>query len=258
MGKYCASFERLSYRSGLVYLQRRLTRVCACRVPRWIYLGIMLCIVTFLVTSSVLLFEIDPASRVRREIPRSLEERGVEKGIVELDLKEFNYLSEETQQEILSTIDSVSQTQGIPIMLLHAIFRIESDYRFWVEHPLVTVTLKGKKEKIQAVGLGGVVWEFWGEELREAGIAQTRSDLFKPVANIRASAYVLRKIITQSLNTKDEITAGRQAIASYYGKFDENYENKIVKYTSDLFWKRIGRGLITLRTKLLADSVKAD
>lgn len=71
MGKYCASFEKLSYRSGMVYLPRRLTRVWACRVPRWIYLGPMLCTVTFLLTSFVLLFDIDPASWVRREVPGS-------------------------------------------------------------------------------------------------------------------------------------------------------------------------------------------
>ena len=181
---------------------------------------------------------------------RSTETRAreVELGTIGLDLKEFPILSDETRKDIFTAIDNVSAEYQQPPMLLHIVFRIESGYQFWVEHPQVVVTIKGKKVPIRATGLGGIVWEFWADTLQKAGIAQTRSDLFKPAVNVRATGLILSILAEQAVKTSSEGNILPVLISKYYGQFDKDYESKMMRYSSDLFWKRISRDLMNLKT----------
>ena len=174
--------------------------------------------------------------------------REVELGTIDLDLKEFPILSDETRKDIFKTIDEVSAQYEQPPMLMHIIFRIESGYQFWVEHPQVVVTIKGKKVPIRATGLGGIVWEFWADTLKKAGIAQTRSDLFIATKNIRATGLILNILAEQTVRTSSEANVLPVLISKYYGQFDKDYEGKMMRYSSDLFWKRISRDLWNLKS----------
>jgi hypothetical protein len=178
-----------------------------------------------------------------------IQAREVELGTIELDLKEFPFLSEGTRKGIFNTIDTVSAQYELPPMLMHLIFRIESGYQFWIEHPQVTINIKGKSTPIRATALGGTVWEIWGDTLRKANIAQTRSDLFLPWVDIRATGLILSIFAEQAAKTGNVETVLPILISKYYGQFDRDYEAKMVKYSSDLFWKRISRELMKMRPR---------
>ena len=100
--------------------------------------------------------------------------------------------------------------------------------RFEIQHSLTTIVINKKKLKIRAVGLGGVVWEWWGDKLKEAGIAEVRSDLFLPDVNIRAAAFVLNEMSKRELlkgtKSKDESMLRR-----YFGGNYKAYSDKIDK-----------------------------
>jgi hypothetical protein len=178
-----------------------------------------------------------------------INERVVELGTIELDLKEFPHLSDKVRTIMFTTIDSVSKEHNIPPLLMHLVFRVESAYRFWIEHPKVTVSVNGVKTPIQATSLGGVVWEFWADTLKKADIAQTRSDLFIPEVNIRATGLILSILAERAIKTGNEVTILPILISKYYGQFDKDYETKMQRYSSDLFWKRISREIMNLRNK---------
>lgn len=76
---------------------------------------------------------------------------------VRQDIEMYGYVSTQITNTIVQEIKNSSDHYKIPIGLLHAIFRVESDYRFHITHP--DVVLKNGI-KINAIGLGGVVWYF--------------------------------------------------------------------------------------------------
>ena len=163
------------------------------------------------------------------------EDKRYELAIIRDDLKEYD-LSENLSNVIIDKIEEASKKYKIPVMLLHAIFRIESDYKFWIEHDIITV----KAQKTRAVGLGGIVWEYWADSLTHKNIAKTKSDLFLPQVNIEATAYILRVIVNSYNDKKINI---REIIKRYYGVDDNVYYEKMLNVTSDLFIKRIEREL---------------
>jgi hypothetical protein len=168
----------------------------------------------------------------------------IQRGIVRLDLKNFNHLSDAVASEIAVSIDSAYSKYAVSPILLHAIFRIECEYVFWVTHPTVTIKIRGKMVTTNAIGLGGIIWEIWGEDLTRNGIASTKSDLYRPSVNVMATAYIVRRIITDNIsintNTHNILPI---LISRYYGQFDKNYEQKMRIVMSDLFWKLISQDL---------------
>jgi hypothetical protein len=169
---------------------------------------------------------------------------------VEDDLHTYGY-SSRFIKIVKDAITSASKEFDIPIGLLHAIFRIESDYHFNITHPTVTVMVKGKPVVTNAIGLGGIIWEFWGDSLISKGIAENKMDLYLPDVNIRASAYVLRVLINQELSK-----SGRKnfmlssVITRYYGEYSQMYMLKMEKVTSDLWMKRITKEIVKKETNL--------
>ena len=148
------------------------------------------------------------------------------------------------REQIIRAIDSTSKEFRLPVMLIHAIIRIESEYKIDAAHPEVTTTVAGKKTKIKAAGLGGIVWEIWEDSLKAKGIAETRTDLLFPESNIRATGYILRDATDKIMKSPtSERTIVRKIIRQYYGAYSVPYENRMEKVTSDLSMKRIARDL---------------
>lgn len=143
-------------------------------------------------------------------------------------------------------IKSTSEKYKIPIGLLHAIFRVESDYRFNITHADVVVPVKGKSAKTNAVGLGGILWVYWGESLRSEKIAEVEQDLFLPNVSIRATGYILRYLIDSEIKAggKNSYNILSNVVRRYYGAYSSLYMSKMQNYTSDLWMKRIGMELM--------------
>lgn len=161
--------------------------------------------------------------------------------IIRVELDEYEDLSASVKNQIAGSILEASNEYNVPPGLLHAIFQIESEYRFNVIHAPIVV--KGKKTA--AIGLGGIVWEYWSKELIGADIAEKKSDLYIPRINIVAAAYILRDIIDEELQRKSTEKSNiiSRIIIQYYGARSIAYENKMKMVTSNLWLKRMSREL---------------
>jgi hypothetical protein len=150
----------------------------------------------------------------------------VNKNLLETNLKLYTKLSPIIQKLMIDTIIHEAKKYNINPIILYSLLHVESTMRFQIQHSLTTITIKGKKLKIRAVGLGGVVWEWWGDKLRKEKIAYTRSDLFLPDVNIKAVAFVLnemyKKPLLKGTKSKDESMLRR-----YFGGNYKSYSDKI-------------------------------
>ena len=135
-------------------------------------------------------------------------------------------VSTKTKIAILETIISEAEKYNMNPLILYSIAYTESTFRHWLEHDLVTIQKNGKPQKIRAVGLMGTVWEWWGDKLKDAGIAETRGDLFDPITNIKAGAFIYNEMyhmeMHKSARYKDE-----SALLRYFGGDYISYVQKI-------------------------------
>lgn len=141
-------------------------------------------------------------------------------------IKNYPEISIKTKILILETILSESEKYNMNPLILYSLVYVESSFRVYLEHEPTMIDKSGKKIKIRAVGLTGVVWEWWGDKLKDAGIAETRGDLFDPVTNIKAGAFVYNELYHmekhKSANYKDE-----SALLRYFGGDFVSYIGRI-------------------------------
>ena len=151
----------------------------------------------------------------------------VNKSVLLEDLRvNFPNISSNTRTKIVQTIIEEAQRYGINPMILYSICYVESSFRFWLEHDDVKIPVKGKEVKTKAVGLTGVIWEYWEEPLKTAGIAETKGDLFDPVINIKASAFIYNENFNKEL-LKGAKTRDESALLRYFGGNFPSYVQKI-------------------------------
>ena len=152
----------------------------------------------------------------------------VNRGLLETNLKHYSKLSSANRKIILDTVIAESTKYNINPIILYSLLHVESSMRFWIQHTPVNIIIKKKKRRIQAVGLGGVVWEWWGDKLKVAGIAEVRSDLFNPEVNIKSAAFILNEFSKmdklKGTKSKDESMLRR-----YFGGNFKSYSDKIDK-----------------------------
>jgi len=186
------------------------------------------------VKKSPVTFEITPA-----------DNKSFELDLVREDLQTYGTISARVQNIILTEIDSCSMEYKIPIGLLHSIFRVESEYKFNIDHPTVTIKLHGQIIKTHATGLGGVMWAIWQDSLKAHNIAQAETDLYLPDINIHASSYILSLAIKDALKNRQ---TGKglldKIIRNYYGAYSDMYMSKMERVTSDLWMKRITKTIL--------------
>lgn len=219
-------------------------------------------IVTFAILIGVFLQELGIPRQIGliRDIPEKIRPfvdstdliRLSEVHLIRLDLDEVNDLSTSTRDVIAASIYETSKEYAIPPALLHAIFQIESEYRFSIDHPTVNVKVNGKLTRTHARGLGGIIWDLWSDKLMSNGIAETSSDLYLPKVNIRATGYILRQIINEEVAKNSDKWIVRRIITRYYGAQSVDYETKMKEATSSLWLKRIAREI----TEVQPDSTK--
>jgi len=147
--------------------------------------------------------------------------------VTELDLMEdilvtYPHLSDQQKRIIIDTIFEASEAYSINPFIIYSLIHAESSFRFWIEHSQVTIN----GQKMRAVGLGGIMWYWWGEMLSEAKIASTRSELFDPVTNIRAIVHIYHHLTTISMH-KDASNIHHSAMLRYFGGSYSHYIKSI-------------------------------
>ena len=183
--------------------------------------------------------------KVLPPIPVSVFNDFYEIGLVKADLETYGTVSSKVETIILDNIKDVHAKRHIPIGLLHCIFRVESEYRFNIDHPEVSVKVSKSIIKTHAIGLGGVMWCFWKDSLIANGIAEKETDLYLPDVNIQASGYILSSIIHQVLSDKvNASNVANEIIRRYYGAYNDLYIDKMKMIISDLWFKRMSKDII--------------
>ena len=147
------------------------------------------------------------------------------------DMASMMHLSSEQQSLILDEIWKQSKKYKINPAFLYTILWKESRFRNDVIHkPTYVRTLK---KEVQALGMGGIVWDFWGDKLKANTSLKSKKDLKKWEKNIEATAYILSylKSLPKVSNTKNKYES---AASRYYGKYQANYVNKTMSKFTEL------------------------
>ena len=145
---------------------------------------------------------------------------------IALDLDTFKHLSTREKSVIYSAVIEASKKYEINPLVIYSILYSESTFRAYLKHADITLTIDNKKIKTNAIGLGGIVWEWWGKDLIAEGIAETKDDLFDPKTNIYATAYVY-KVMYSREKLKSAESQGESALMRYFGGEYKWYAAKI-------------------------------
>ena len=196
--------------------------------------------------------KINPNKEIKVIMACKARAQSYQLAIVSKDINKAQYLSNNVRNLIKDSMQKASDEYRLPIILMHAIFKVESDYQYWITHPTVMVNVDGKKVSTYAVGLGGVMWCFWGDSLRANRIAETKSDLYLPEVNIMASAYILRTLIDNEKKNNprlNKLNILNNVVRKYYGKYNRTYIKKMQRFTSKLWMEQVASLLIDEITK---------
>ena len=142
------------------------------------------------------------------------------------DLKQYSYLSDEKRNELVNTIYQAAKKFNIPPIILYSIIASESSFRWWITHNPVTIKVNGKSIKTNAIGLGGVIYEIHGKDLKKANIIKAKGDLYDPIKNIYATAYIYKQYL-KFPKKKSAKTIYESALLRYYGGSYKSYVKKI-------------------------------
>lgn len=176
---------------------------------------------------------------VKVEVPSNCENKELE--IIALDLDEsYPHLTQDQKEQIYMGVIEASNLYNIHPMILYSLLHVESSMRFWIEHPASTIEINGKKIKAQAVGLGGVMWEWWSDLLKDKNIAQKRSELFLIQTNIMASATIYNELYTRPMHPKAH-NQDESAMIRYFGGGYRSYFEKIDTHIAKLYKKSLYR-----------------
>jgi len=127
---------------------------------------------------------------------------------------------------ISKEVQKASKEFGIPEKLLLAVLIRESSLNPLLVHSRVKVkTPKGRKV-VNAVGLGGIIWEIHYSKLKKLGI-YSRSQLFNVRNNIRATAAIL-EIYSKWKRIPGTSNKWQSALVRYYGVVWEKRNGKKV------------------------------
>ena len=146
------------------------------------------------------------------------------------DLNKYSYISKRVKDDILDAIVDSAEEFNVSPIILYGILQTESSMRPWIRHSEVAIIKDKASVKVRAIGLGGIVWEWWGDDLRANGIAEVRSDLYDPAVNIRAVAYIFSLMKEMPLKGTAK-NARESALLRYFGG---NYPSYITKVYNNI------------------------
>ena len=153
--------------------------------------------------------------------PASLKENNhsLLMSILEVDIENYRYIDDSDKTRIINAINTSSKKYDLNPLILYSILYNESRFKVGVKHK--PVFIKKLNKSVQAQGLGGIVWEYWGDELIKNTSIKSKQDLSIIEYNIEASAFIIKTYINES----DSLD---KALSKYYGSTKSNYDLKIL------------------------------
>lgn len=155
-------------------------------------------------------------------------------------MKHYPKVSKRAKQEIINTVFEESAKYSINPLILYSLLHVESSMRPWIRHSTVTVVVHGKKVTTNAIGLGGVIFEFWKDKLIKADILESKSDLYDPIVNIKATAFIYNELYKRKL-LKGTKYRDISAMRRYFGGNFESYSERIKSKISEITFSKILR-----------------
>jgi len=150
----------------------------------------------------------------------------------------YKHISSKQRKVLLDVIMEASVKYNVSPLVLYSIISIESGFRFQILHNPTTIRVSKKKVKIQAIGGTGIVYEIWGDMLKEVGIIETRYDLFDPSTNIMACAFIFDHYKQKPLK-KGTKNPSESAMRRYFGGNFKAYSDKIQAKMGRIIFKKI-------------------
>lgn len=151
----------------------------------------------------------------------------------------YPHISASNKALIMEAIAKISDKHQLNPLIVYSLIAVESSFRWWIEHPLVSVQdSNGKSVKTKAIGLGGIVYEIWGKELVEAKIIESKSDLYSIDKNIYSIGYIYSKLKAMQLHPKanNPIESG---LIRYFGGGYRSYFDKIDSNIASMFSNKL-------------------
>lgn len=144
------------------------------------------------------------------------------------------HLSSRQRKEILDAIAATSNLYSVSPLILYSIASVESSFRAWITHNQVEI--QGKKDN--AIGLTGILYTWWGDQLKDSNIIETKTDLYNPQINILACGYVFNELRKLPL-LKGTTTRTESALRRYFGGNYKSYSDKIHAKIGSIIFKKV-------------------
>jgi len=147
----------------------------------------------------------------------------------------------EDKRKIVSSVIKYSEKYNIDALTLAAVLAKESSMNRYAKHSPVIVKIPLKKnwtkigtKKVQAVGMGGVIFEIWKYELNEIGI-KNRKDLCTIENNIKATAKILSIYLHERKQIKGTASKEESALLRYYGVIRDKRGAPVKTYSAQVY-----------------------
>jgi len=167
-------------------------------------------------------------------------DKDMEREMIRYDIQETGKqigLSQQQQDDYLSYVEDASNRYKLPMILIHTIAYVESDYDPSVVHPQIKV--KGKVTR--ALGEMGVVWEYNSVALIKEGTAVSRLELTIPKNNIFSGAFLIHRMVDEIIAKNPNLPEDKffdELIRKYYGAYDELYKLRMETKIKDIASKQ--------------------
>ena len=175
---------------------------------KWVFLAKFIALCFCIAAGYVAMYALTDFSKPANAV----EDEGVDE--VKLVVMDWMKANSEMPEQVLSAIYDEAVKHPHADLIL-AICAVESNF-----NPVA------KRQK-GAIGLMGILPNFWLDELKGQGIVSGKRDLYLISNNIESGVYVLRKYLARSNNLE-------RALFDYVGG-DLNYANKVLRTMGEIY-----------------------
>ena len=140
------------------------------------------------------------------------------------DLQKYHHLDEQTRLQIAKYVPIYAIKYGVKMEVLYSVLWRETRFQHQTTHK--PTYIKSLKKIVEAKGIGGVVCEFWCEDLKLQGIIRSESELYNLIPGIESTAFILGKLNDRG-NLKG-YNLEESILHRYYGKPKDSYYKQIL------------------------------